>query len=173
MDWEQKYKDLLRLAKEAMSSGSYDKETITYILPELEEPKEVKLINEIIEIVDGYSGEYQEDNRDLIDWLERQKEPRLLWSEDDEMGWEEAMACIAKTKLKSQDKGEFQNAVTGELWLKKIHCKTSACYWRPSSDQIQALEYLIRSYGESGTIDATSPILQNLRLLLKDLNATF
>ena len=37
------YEDKLRLAKEALASGSYDKETIEYIFPELKESEDERI----------------------------------------------------------------------------------------------------------------------------------
>ena len=41
------YKEKLRLAKEALDSGSYDKDTIEYIFPELKESEEDRIRKEI------------------------------------------------------------------------------------------------------------------------------
>ena len=37
------YEEKIRLAKEALNSGSYDKETIEYIFPEIKESKDEKI----------------------------------------------------------------------------------------------------------------------------------
>ena len=42
------YEEKLRLAKEALESGSYDKETIEYIFPELKESEDDVIRKEII-----------------------------------------------------------------------------------------------------------------------------
>jgi hypothetical protein len=100
------YKEKLRLAKEALDSGSYDRETIEYIFPELKESEDERIRKTLIRFhkstidVDGIKGE------DILAWLEKQGEqkdinPTLLenspilsnsaktgknWTEEDEIG---------------------------------------------------------------------------------------
>lgn len=65
----------LRLAKEALDSGSYDRETIEYIFPELQESEDEKIRKAIVEFF-----ELQDDNttysfipkKDILAWLEKQ-----------------------------------------------------------------------------------------------------
>lgn len=57
-------------------------------------------------------------------------------------------------------------------WLEKqkTNCKHT---WKPSNEQIEALENLVRSYGESGTLspyDNHTKILYSLLYDLKNLN---
>lgn len=47
--------------------------------------------------------------------------------------------------------------------------KSLCAYWKPSKGQIEALEYFIRSWGESGTMSPQNPILCTAKSLLKDL----
>lgn len=47
------YKEKLRLAKEALESGSYDKDTIEYIFPELKESKDERNIKDLIDELKG------------------------------------------------------------------------------------------------------------------------
>ena len=66
------YNDKLRLAKEALESGSYDRETIEYIFPELAESEDEKIRKEII----NYFYDAHEDDEErarFIAWLEKQK----------------------------------------------------------------------------------------------------
>ena len=61
------YEEKLRLAKEALESGSYDKETIEYIFPELKESEDEKIKRKIIKYIK--TGTY---HKDWIAWLEKQ-----------------------------------------------------------------------------------------------------
>ena len=45
------------------------------------------------------------------------------WSEKDNIGWDEAFACVTKTERAAKDEEELQNAVTAEKWLKEIKFK--------------------------------------------------
>ena len=81
------YKDKLRLAKEALDSGSYDKETIEYIFPELKESEDERIRKHLVNCL-KFSLEGAEDQdaagcsrqKDIeaykwgLAWLEKQGE---------------------------------------------------------------------------------------------------
>lgn len=73
------YKEKLRLAKEALESGSYDKDTIEYIFPELAESEDEKIRKEIISHL-KYLGKYCQESmpnvNEWIAWLEKQGKQR-------------------------------------------------------------------------------------------------
>ena len=78
------YNDKLKLAKEALDSGSYDKETIEYIFPELKESEDERIKKNLITF---FKGEYGTNSnarfagikvKDVIAWLEKQSEPTSL-----------------------------------------------------------------------------------------------
>ena len=81
------YKEKLRLAKEALSSGSYDKETIEYIFSELKESDDEKIGNAILAAIrQGLDTERVLENsgvsyEDIETWL---KEKTLKSSYEDE-----------------------------------------------------------------------------------------
>lgn len=67
----------LRLAKEALDSGSYDRETIEYIFPELAESKDERIRKELINFFkskedDGWMVINNISTGSIIDWLEKQ-----------------------------------------------------------------------------------------------------
>lgn len=72
------YKEKLRLAKEALDSGSYDKETIEYIFPELKESDDERIriwIRKELEskyVVDNIVNNVMADK--ALAWLEKQGE---------------------------------------------------------------------------------------------------
>ena len=74
MDYEEK----LALAKEALDSGSYDKETIEYIFPELAESEDERIRKAIIESLSkyGYLPQTSIKVEDAIAWLEKQVEQK-------------------------------------------------------------------------------------------------
>ena len=69
MDYEKK----LALAKEALDSGSYDKETIEYIFPELKESEDEKIRKELIKETKGCEVRLFEavTNDEFVAWLEK------------------------------------------------------------------------------------------------------
>lgn len=70
MDYEKK----LALAKEALDSGSYDKETIEYIFPELQETNDERIRKVLIDMFKGYNIQKVGDftDKEIIAWLEKQ-----------------------------------------------------------------------------------------------------
>lgn len=45
------------------------------------------------------------------------------WIDTDNIGWDEAFACVARAEKSAKNEEEFQNAVTAENWLKRIKFK--------------------------------------------------
>ena len=68
------YKEKLRLAKEALESGSYDKDTIEYIFPELKESEDEKWIPKEIA---NYLKEKGDFRSCWLAWLEKQGEQKV------------------------------------------------------------------------------------------------
>ena len=72
------YEEKLNLAKEALKSGSYDKETIEYIFPELKESEDERIRKEIIKAIHNYAFRLEEKiPSEWLDWLEKQKPVEL------------------------------------------------------------------------------------------------
>lgn len=68
------YQEKLRLAKEALDSGSYDKETIEYIFPELKESEDERIRKDLVgyfEVCDNMTFAHHRVS-DIITWLEKQ-----------------------------------------------------------------------------------------------------
>lgn len=109
------YKEKLRLAKEALDSGSYDKETIEYIFPELKENDDTRVKNKLIEFFKGYYpdkewwGNITQGN--ILAWLEEHDEQKS-WSKEDEMQLDAAIHLVSST-------GHIETA----NWLKDLKNK--------------------------------------------------
>lgn len=85
VNMEQENKDLLlqeklRLAKEALDSDSYDKETIEYIFPELKESEDERIRKEIIKFIKVSKPEWKNysDYSSWIAWLKKQGEQKEI-----------------------------------------------------------------------------------------------
>ena len=50
-------------------------------------------------------------------------QPKQEWSEKDNIGWDEAFACVTRAEKDAKNEEELQNAVTAEKWLKEIKFK--------------------------------------------------
>ena len=99
------YKDKLRLAKEALDSGSYDKETIEYIFPELKESEGEKVRKTLVDYFKTYKEQeecgiktfYGIPTDSIIAWLEKQgRESRKvsIWKH-----WKDGIAGNGEGKL--------------------------------------------------------------------------
>ena len=136
------YKDKLKLAKEALDSGSYDKETIEYIFPELAESDDESIRKEIYNALRYLETELSWDalgRVDILDayaWLEKQgqvKESEISQHEnktckenddsltDDERIRKELMEFLFGNRIICNDLGGI-NIDKTLTWLKK-QCK--------------------------------------------------
>ena len=96
------YKERLRLAKEALESGSYDKDTIEYIFPELKESEDERIREKICKLL--WDNAPYEEAQEYIAWLEKQGEQKPAWSEEDE---QYLLVCKnALVKYQITDKGD-------------------------------------------------------------------
>jgi hypothetical protein len=90
------YENKLALAKKALESDSYDRETIEYIFPELAESEDERIRKEIVRFIQMEVEDEMVGNKWLA-WLEKQGEQNLImakspqlseqkpsWSEEDE-----------------------------------------------------------------------------------------
>ena len=81
------YEEKLRLAKEALESESYDKDTIEYIFPELKESEDEIMIKMAIKAVNSPEAQsciksWGVNPNDVIAWLEKQGESKNIDSDD-------------------------------------------------------------------------------------------
>ena len=60
--------------------------------------------------------------RDEDNW-ERIEQEFAEWSDTDNIGWDEAFACVTRAEKVAKNEEELQNAVTAEKWLKEIKFK--------------------------------------------------
>lgn len=87
-----------------------------------------RMLNELITIMDGgivTSGTYLSE---YVAWLKSLPERFNLqlkqeWSDTDNIGWDEAFACVTRAEEAAKNEEELQNAVTAEKWLKEIKFK--------------------------------------------------
>jgi len=117
MDYEEK----LRLAKEALESGSYDTETIEYIFPELKESEDEKTRKEIINYFECQSRDEpcrKEIHNKWIAWLDNQKS--VEWNEEEEAALQDALWCIEQARKQAKDENDMGTCWFAERWLKSL-----------------------------------------------------
>lgn len=85
MNYKENYEKSIERAKEALNSGSYDRETIEYIFPEFKESEDEKIRKAIIELIKMVNknpiqqlfGYENITYSDMLAWLERQDKPKF------------------------------------------------------------------------------------------------
>lgn len=153
------YEEKLRLAKEALASGSYDKETIEYIFPELRESEDEKIRKALIRnfinqhssnfpTVDGFSREQ------ILAWLEKQEQKPAKFKIGDLVVKKDGDAFNNGSKFAQITKIDGkQYWFDCGTWLKAEDIKL----WKPSDEEIEALN----------DVRHLNPALDSLYLKLK------
>ena len=79
------------------------------------------------EIIDIKDGAYYFDAAVHLPFKEQDKweveQKPAEWSDTDDIGWDEAFACVIRAEKAAKNEEELQNAVTAENWLKEIKFK--------------------------------------------------
>lgn len=139
--------DKLQLAKEALASGTYDKETIEYIFPELRESEDEKIRKEIIQFLQLPHPQFvgKRNYEEWIAWLEKQdtklqeyineeRNKKDFYCEGKEMSWNEMPLGVKKhdypyyfkgdldcypfnTEKQGEQKPIEQDTETHDLWM--------------------------------------------------------
>jgi len=123
-------------------------------------------INDLIGVFDGQQHQAHSDE-EVVNWL---KSIRLQcnkeWGKRDE---EMLKSIIATCELACEDRDSSPARHLLKMqtnWLKSLRPQKQ---WKPSNEQIDALENLVRSYGESGTLSPYDNNTKQLYSLLYDL----
>lgn len=123
------YEEKLRLAKEALASSSYNKETIEYIFPELKENEDEKIrkcLTTIIKIQKegsfGLECNHGASWNEMLSWLEKQGEQKPEWSDDDEEMLKDIISGLNAQKLSifahdNQGKAQMNQRID---WLQSL-----------------------------------------------------
>ena len=94
------------------------------------------------------ASEMREELRSLYNDLKSKSIQSAEWSDTDNIGWDEAFACVTRAEKAAKNEEELQNAVTAEKWLKEIKFKYYVHpvkqEWNENDEKI--LDNLIRFY---------------------------
>lgn len=112
----------------------------------------------------GCSIDIDGGNRDY----ELVRQESAEWSEEDEII---ANLIIRELEQNKKDAPEYSRHFTRLLnwFIYRFKSLRSQPHWKPSKEQMKALEYFIRSWGESGTMSPQNPALCAAKSLLNDL----
>lgn len=165
MNYEEKYKEALERAKAG--------KPIDEVFPELKESEDERIRKELISYFEQFTNEELRgvNISDWIDWLKKPKEQKPTNSEKPKE-WSEEEKEMLNSAIKFVEHCAFSTIGKGKnnvlAWLKSLRPKPQ---WKPSEEQINVLEYFIRSWGESGTMSPQNPTLCAAKTLLNDLKS--
>jgi hypothetical protein len=152
------------------------KKALEELFPELKESEDERIRKELLEHCENQAEPYiRKGNKcpqiqSWIAWLEKQGEQNPTWSEEDEDAIKQAIIAL-------EDMYDESNPLTCYSGYKlpfnkaaeRLRSLKFQNQWKPSKEQVDALEFLARSYGESGTISPYSGIMPSVMSLLSDL----
>ena len=103
-------------------------QTLEYILMNGIEQKPTERIEDSVKFEEGFKTGRESGLRDGQKYvLDNAKSYGLCkpaeWSDTDDIGWDEAFACVTRAEKFAKNEEELQNAVTAEKWLKEIKFK--------------------------------------------------
>lgn len=105
-------------------------------------------------------GDAAQELKDILAYLEKQKEQKPAeWSEEDEQHREWILECLASGERKVPEYADQYRSAFN--WLKSLRPQP---HWKPSKEQIAALEYAL---GNGGTYNKEA--LKSLYEQLKKL----
>ena len=91
------------------------------------------------------------------DALEKQGEKKPAWSEEDEE---------TLNRIRTIVRNDNSSRVEDILWLKSLKDRYT---WKPSKEQVDVFEFMIRSWAESGTLSPYGNVYNSIMSLLNDL----
>jgi len=158
MDYKEEYQKALERAKKGLP--------IDEVFPELKASKDERIIDDAIQIIRASRqrcaeyGAEADKHLKAISYLEKQKKQKPAeWSEEDNRHINTIIRAIHGAGNITPIEGEL-----AEKWFKSLRPS-----WKPSEEQMDALEHFIRSWEESGTMSPQNPTLCAAKTLLNDL----
>ena len=181
-NYKEKYNAALEKAKEIVNNkhaSSVWKVWLYNCFPELKESEDERIkkaIHIYLDWLDGrkdYAPKGEYSIKDMIAWLEKQCKQKSIWHNEDEEPQRGSLILLimqSGTPIVAKIIEPNHTFNRGERWayiddlLEKQGEKQN---WKPSKEQINALEHFVRSVGESGY---ASPYNSNTQLLYSLLN---
>lgn len=133
MYYKKKYEDLVIAVKalqEANPSDEGIKNWVADNVPELRQNEDEKIRKALIENFKCFGGDYLETSKwgkdddllvtDILAWLEKQGEQKSNWSEEDEIGFGDALWCCKQATSIAKDENDMGNIWYAERWLNTI-----------------------------------------------------
>ena len=155
-----------------MSLPKETMEILEALAPELKESEDERIRKHIIYILNSLPGCYwygQKEKDDTISYLEKQKDhfrddakmveqPTAEWSEEDEHYFQNLIMAVDSTFGDGNTKNWLQNRL-----------KSLRPHWKPSEEQIEALEKIRNIFHVHHLWDEINPILYDYEELIRDL----
>lgn len=123
MNYEQKYKEALERARKIENREPIDVPDGTSIpvaiFPELKESCDEKIRKELLAVVNDLVLPSEQQSR-FVSWLEKQREQKPSWNEEDEISLLNALWCCIKVASIAKDENERSIVWYAERWLKSL-----------------------------------------------------
>ena len=130
MDYKKAYEDALERARKFTIPDAV--EALKYVFPELAESEDERIRKWIINFIEvrlNGAGEFIDDYKNAIAWLEKQGESK--WSEEDKMILNEIKKFFTLNELPA-----FKESCDIIDWLNKLKPQS---HWKPTEEQLMAL----------------------------------
>lgn len=122
-------------ARAAYGSGAYDDATLEFLFPQLKESEEERIRKTLVKYFKRFNPEDMWNDevslKDIVAYLEKQKEQKPAWSEEDEENfkWFDKFFCAESIVLGGKDIPQDKY-----LWFKSLRPS-----WKPSEEHLGAL----------------------------------
>ena len=116
----------------------------------------------------AHKGEDPEEIIAACRGYEKQDDQKPTWSEEDTIALSDALWAIEQARTIAEDENDMGNLWYAERWLKSIKDRVQPPTWKPSEEQMEALERCVDYLEESDNEDAEK--IESLHNDLKKLN---
>ena len=162
MDYEKKYKEALERAKEELGSNSFERGSIEYIFPELQESEENRIKREIVNYIhEGAAIKGEKIPTEWIDWLEKQSEQkpqRMISAEAKEALYDKPADSYCEENCKGYNERQGQVKKSSETQHENKTCKENADSLTQDNDERKPSDKdwveALRTEYEKGRADA-------------------
>ena len=161
---DNKYENAFRKAKSAYGTGAYDDATLEFIFPQLAKSEDDKAYDELVHVVNTHCMD--EDRECLLEYLSKWKEiqrfkspsaqPQPEWSEEDDKNLKCTISFLQTWYPINDQYGVPRKALNKCLsWLEhrfkflRPQKNEDLPKWKPSKEQIEALECAERWYSDN------------------------
>lgn len=181
---DNEYKNVFCKAKSAYGTGAYDDATIEFLFPQLAKSEDDKVYDELVHVVNTHCMD--EERECLLEYLNKWKEIQRFkspsaqlqpeWSEEDDKNLKCTISFLQTWYPINEQYGAPRKALNKCLsWLEhrfkflRPQKKEDLPKWKPSKEQMKALESCFCEFGEGyPDEDGLRSLYNDLKKLMED-----